>query len=146
VTRTTNGSGPVSVQANTLDGTATAGLDYISVNTNLTWAAGDFTPKFVIVPIIDDNIGELDETFAIELVNANGEAQVDPNASSATVTIIDNDSSFSFDSGTYTVDETIGNASITVIRLGLTNTAASVEFFTQDGTATAANGDYSPDQ
>jgi len=60
VTRTTNGSGPVSVQANTLDGTATAGLDYISVNTNLTWAAGDFTPKFVIVPIIDDNIGELD--------------------------------------------------------------------------------------
>jgi len=44
------------------------------------------------------------------------------------VNIRDDDSSFSFDSINYNVDETIGNAAITIVRLGLTNTAAEVEF------------------
>src|SRR5205823_13412029 len=41
VSRTTNGTGPVSVQVITIDGTAIAGQDYVSVSTNLNWAAGD---------------------------------------------------------------------------------------------------------
>src|SRR5439155_9072995 len=114
-------------------------------NTNLVWAAGDTnTFKYVYIPIIDDNIGEVDETFSVQLVNPGGEAQIDPNASVATVTIHDNDSSFAFDTANYSFDETIGTGTVAVVRLGLTNVSASVEFLTADGTATAGNGDYVP--
>ncbi|HEY5911103.1 MAG TPA: Calx-beta domain-containing protein [Verrucomicrobiae bacterium] len=59
------------VDFTTVDGTATAGQDYIATNGTLTFAAGE-THKEIVVPIIDDALREVVETFTVRLTNAAG--------------------------------------------------------------------------
>jgi hypothetical protein len=59
---------PVSVHAATVDGTALAGLDYIAVQTNLTFLPGE-TIKLLSIPILGDSVLEPDETFFVCLTN-----------------------------------------------------------------------------
>ena len=60
---------PVSVTLSTSNGTATAGSDYMAVNTVVTFAPG-VTTQTVIVPVIGDTNVEPDETFFVNLTNA----------------------------------------------------------------------------
>ncbi len=165
--RRDNGSdGAVSVQCKTVaGGTAQAGQDYTATTDTLTWADGDTANKTCTVPIIDSNAVELDETVNLSLSNfTNGAAPGSP--SSATLTIVDDDIfeddfesgetclwsktvpagpilSFSMDS--YTVDEDVGTASITVRRndpCAATNVVeVTVKCVTADMTAKAGE-DY----
>jgi subtilisin family serine protease/subtilisin-like proprotein convertase family protein len=76
---------PVSVQYATADGTATAGLDYTAVAGTLTFAPGT-TSATISVPILNDNLDEVDETFSLSLSNpTNGQLST----STATTTISD---------------------------------------------------------
>ena len=56
----------VSVNYATRNGTATAGSDYTSTAGTLTFAAGE-TLKHISVPILDDDVDEADEQFAVKL-------------------------------------------------------------------------------
>lgn len=60
----------VTVDYETVDGTATAGQDYIATNGTLTFNPGETTKTFT-VKISGDNTGELDEAFSVNLTNAN---------------------------------------------------------------------------
>ncbi len=69
VTLSPAASQPVTVNAATLDGTATAGSDYVAGNASLTFAPG-VTRQTVRVAVNGDRIWEDDETFTLRLSNA----------------------------------------------------------------------------
>jgi hypothetical protein len=72
VLRTSLGaSGPVTVQYNTGDFTATAGSDYTATSGTLSFGPGEDV-KFITVPVLNDNVGEGVESFFINLSNATG--------------------------------------------------------------------------
>ena len=91
VQRINGNDGAVSVRCDTSDGTATAGADYTTTNDTLSWADGDTADKTCTIPIIDDDMGEADETVNLSLGNVTGGATLGiPNT--ATLAIEDNDS------------------------------------------------------
>jgi hypothetical protein len=89
VARTGAAGGAVSVDYSTVNGTATSGNDYTATSGTLNFADGE-TSKTISIPILEDAIVEGDETFNVTLSNATGGATLG-SASSATVTINDND-------------------------------------------------------
>src|SRR5262249_44041910 len=68
VRRTGGLVGSVSVNYATSAGTATSAVDYTDVSGTLTFAPGENTKTFV-VPVIDDNLAESDETVNLTLSN-----------------------------------------------------------------------------
>ncbi|XHX79436.1 MAG: Calx-beta domain-containing protein [Stenomitos frigidus ULC029] len=69
VTQTGPGSWNVSVNYATVDGTATAGSDYISTSGTLNFGFNE-TTKTIAVPIVGDSVAEFGETFSVVLSNA----------------------------------------------------------------------------
>ena len=61
----------VTVRYATSNGTATAGLDYVSVAGTLTFAPGE-TQKIITVPVKSDSLVEGNETFTILLSSPTG--------------------------------------------------------------------------
>ena len=64
-------SNPVTVRYETVDGTATAGEDYVAVSAMLTFAAGE-TEKTVNVTLVDDTTEDSGETFGLRLSEVTG--------------------------------------------------------------------------
>ncbi|MEM8960297.1 MAG: Calx-beta domain-containing protein [Acidobacteriota bacterium] len=62
---------PVSVRVRTVDGDATAGVDYIAVDQVFTFAPGEHA-KSVVVPVLGDLDAESDETVFVDLSEASG--------------------------------------------------------------------------
>lgn len=79
----------ISVQYNTADGTATAGMDYTTTSGTLTFSVGQ-TSQTIGVPILGDEFDESNETFTLMLSNAYN-ATIDDGQ--ATGTIRDDDGS-----------------------------------------------------
>ncbi len=138
VTRTGSTAGGAQVSYSTSDGTATAGSDYTAASGTLTFADGE-TSKTFSVTLINDTLDEPDdETLTLTLTPGFGAS---PQSASATLHISDDDAqpTFKLDSATYTVAEG-GTLTVTVTRTGGTN-AATVNYNTANGTATAGS-DY----
>ena len=87
VQRTGGSSGFVSVNFTTADGTASAGIDYLSANGTVTFGPGE-TSKAFSIPILDDALVEGNETVNLILSNPTGGAMLGAKAS-ATLTIVD---------------------------------------------------------
>jgi uncharacterized delta-60 repeat protein len=91
--RRTGGSvgspGPVSVAYSTVGGTATAGSDFTAISGVLQWFDGDMSPKTITVPITDDTVVEVIETFSVILNNTTGTVRLA--ASELTVSLADTD-------------------------------------------------------
>ncbi|MCW5312732.1 hypothetical protein GTQ43_02375 [Nostoc sp. KVJ3] len=83
-----NALGTASLNYATQDGTAKAGSDYQAVSGTLAFAAGQAS-KTIVIPIINDTVGESNEAFTLNFSNAVG---VQLNTQQTTITIIDNDS------------------------------------------------------
>ena len=66
----------VTVQYATSNGTATAGLDYISVAGTVTFAPGE-TQKIITVPVKSDSLAEPNETFTVMLSGPTGATLTD---------------------------------------------------------------------
>ncbi len=129
----------VMVQFATADVTALAGSDYTAASGTLTFAPGE-TSQLITVAVIGDTIDEDDETFTVNLStpdNATLSA-----ASSATVTIIDDDAAPTLSISDVSQQE--GNSGttdfvFTVSLSGATSRTATVNFATAAGTATAGS-------
>jgi len=126
VFRTGNTKDTVAVDFSTADGTATAGADYEATSGTLTFAPGETLKTFEVV-ILDDTIGEGNETVTLNLAGAG----------TATLVIVDNESAVAFSAPTYEVSETAGSAVITVKRTGSSTDSFSVDYTVTAGTATA---------
>jgi hypothetical protein len=136
VVRTNGTSGTVSVTYNTLPGTATPGLNYITTTGTLTFNNGD-TSKSFMVPIVDNNVAQPNVSFSVVLsLTGGGSGATLVNPTNSTVTIIDNDTGFAFDVATNPPAlETAGFAPVNVLRIGATNNPVQVNYATANGTA-----------
>ncbi len=124
-----------SVHYATADGTAFAGTNYVSTSGTLNFLSGELLKTFN-VPILHDPAVQGNLVFFINLNSPQAPAQLGL-PSTATVTVIDVDSGFSFASPTNSVLKTGTNAVIGVLRSGSTVGVATVNVATSDGSARA---------
>jgi len=134
-------TGVVSVAVSTLalvgPGAATTNSDYVNVSSTLSFAVGQSNLLFN-VPIISDLLPEGNESFGVSLANPQpaGASQLGP-TNAAIVTIVDDDIGIGFSAATYSVAESAGAQTITIVRAGATNVQVGVSFATTNGTAVA---------
>ena len=127
----------VTVDWTTADGTATQGADYVETTGTLRFDALE-TEQTITVPLLDDALDEIDETFTIALSNPSNATIAD---AEATGTIVDND-----DTPALTIADAEAAEGDREIAFAVTLGAASglevtVDWTTTDGTATA-DADY----
>ena len=134
VRRTGGAASGVTVNYFTQSGVATSNVDYTNTVGTLTFAANE-TNKFILVPIINDLVNEGNETFSLSLTNVAGGATLGA-ITNATLTILDDESSISIGSASYTVSEAVTNLSITLTRSGPPLTPVSVDYSTTNISAT----------
>ena len=143
VNRVNGSDGAVGVNYATANGSATAGSDYTAASGTLNFANGETTKTFTVT-ISDDVVLEGNETLTVALTSPTGGATLG-NPSSTTVTIVDNETpqpgQFQFNNAIYSVGEGGGQITITVTRTGGSDGAASVNYATSNGSATAGS-DY----
>ncbi len=132
-------SRPVTVKYRTVDGTAVAGSDYTEKIGELTFAPGE-TSKTIQVPIIGDVVGEADETFTVELSEAEN-ASIETAVGTGTIL---NDTKLTISD--HQIVEGNDGAKLMVFTVTLTDgleQPVTVNYQTENGTATAgANSDY----
>jgi len=152
VTRVGGSDGAITANFSTSNGSAIEPGDYTAVTSfPISYIDGETGPKTVFVTINEDLIYEGDETVNLSLdttvilrpqgINA---PPVGPH--SATLTITDNDTAptFSIDDVLHLEGSPSGTTSyvFTVTKTGSTAVSSSVNFTTQDGSATLADSDY----
>jgi hypothetical protein len=141
VNRMGGSSGAVSVAYATADGTAMAGTDYTAASGTLTWADGDASSKSFTVTISDAVPFTGTKTFSVQLSNASGAGIGTP--SSAVVTIGGASSppigTLQLKASSYSVAQSAGSLTVTVVRTGGSNGAISVAYATANGTALAGS-------
>jgi hypothetical protein len=149
VTLTIKRNGPtanaVSVDFTTADGTAIAGADYKATSGTVSWAENDSTPQTVAVPIMNATPFVGKKAFQVQLSNPSVAAQVaTPNT--AAVTIAGDGTtapppasvgSVQLSASSYTVSQSAGTATVTVLRTGGSSGAIGVTYATSNGTAVA---------
>ncbi|WP_247476085.1 DUF4082 domain-containing protein [Bradyrhizobium sp. 169] len=128
-------------------GTATAGSDFIQPTFNgrtntgqIVFGPGESTKSFTI-SIVNDQLTESNETFAVGLQNPGSGSLGAPRT--VLVTIIDDDSPATIAMADVVVsaEESSPTATITLLRSGSVNQAATVGFTTSNGSALAGS-DY----
>jgi hypothetical protein len=101
VYRTDGSIGAVSVDYTTRSGSARAGQDFIATSGSLSWGTGDGdvpvlaaagvygSNRRIVIPLLDDDRHERNETFTIQLMRPRGGAKL--GAAQVKVTVIDDD-------------------------------------------------------
>ena len=136
-------SGPVSVDYSLAAGTATEGSDYDGAAGTVTFDPGETTAE-IVVPVHGDTTFEPDEDLTVTLSNATG-GSID--TSDAVGTILNDDSPPTIDIGDVSQPEGNSGLADRLFTVSLSNQSAesvSVDYRTDDGTATAAGLDYTP--
>jgi WD40 repeat protein len=141
VIRSGGAAGGVAVHYATSNGTAVAPRDYTSTVGTLTFDARVIYRTF-IVPIA--NTGPKgDLTVNLTLSSPTGGATLG-NRARAVLTIQSGQTELQFERRAYVIGETGTRATITVTRTGPAGPQVTVDYATGDGTAKAAQGDYTP--
>ena len=144
VERTDGSTGDVSVAYATSNGTAVSGTDFTAVNGTLNWASGDTTAKTFTIAISNASPFSGNKTFTVVLSNPSRWATIG-NPASASVTIsgdaVPPVGSLRFSAASYTVSQSAGTVTVTVVRNGGSSGAVSVAYATANGTAVAGT-DY----
>jgi hypothetical protein len=102
ITRSGGLSNVINLNVNTANGTAKEGSDYTSLNSTITFLAGE-TTKTISIATKEDSAKESDETFTVSISSSDSLAQF--STSSGTVTIEDDDA----EKGNTTNTNTNGN-------------------------------------
>ena len=89
IERVGGSDGAASVTVSTFDGSAVAGNDYTQTTLTFDFADGQTSQDFA-VPILNDSIGERDESFYVNVTNVTGGAAIGDGAT-AEVTIVDDE-------------------------------------------------------
>jgi hypothetical protein len=144
VLRSGGSTGSVSVALSSSPGTASAGLDYESLSTTLTLVDGQRTATAELL-VYDDAAFEGTEYLNVNLANVSGGAVLGE-INTANVFIADNDPVPSsgvvrLGGASYSVAESAGTVTITVMRTDGSFGDVSVDYATSNGTAMAGQ-DY----
>lgn len=128
--------GEVTVNYGTHGGSARPGQRYEAANGVVHFADGEPGPRIVEIPLINDEIGQGNQTFLVSLANPIGGAVLGPPAE-VEVTVIDDDTSLRFPSSILAVREEAGSVDIAIERGGLLGGPSSVQVQAVGGTARA---------
>ncbi len=139
VVRAGGAASGVTVQLATRDGTAEAGSDYTAIAGALTFGAGEMSKRLTL-PLMDDAVGEEDETLELVLSEPGSGAALGPRPR-AVVTIHDNEAAVEFAAPAFSVTEGGPAATIQVKRIGRVTGPLTVSYETGDGTASSPD-DY----
>lgn len=142
VTRTGNLSNASTLNYTTLPGTATSGVDYISILNGKVFFQPGQSIKTIQIAVVNDNIAELDETFSVAagdpvttFLAPGQKPDVFGAPRTAIITIKDNDvgtgSTIGFSQSNFTVNEKQGFAAVTITKPP-SSTPARVDFKTVD--------------
>lgn len=135
VARGDDGDTSVSVDYATTDLTAKAGQDYTTSAGTIVFAPGEVLKSFT-VPLLNDSLAEVSETFRVTLSHPTGGAVLG-SPTTVTVTITNTDQVVQFDSTKYYAREETEFVQIAVTR-GESDSTATVDFTTSDLTAKTA--------
>ena len=131
-------------------GTGTAaggGTDYSVTGGTLSFAKGETSKSFPVTIVDNDTANAPNKTIVLRLSNASPAGSQIKTTTTA-LTIIDNEGpgTLDFSSGSYTVLEGAGAATVTVNRAGASNLKLSVDYATQAavGNPATATSDYTP--
>ena len=124
---------PVTVDVATIDLTATNGLDYVGLTNTLAFGPTERL-KFFSVPILNHSLRQPNKSFRLTLSQPTGVTL--GSMTTTTVTILDQDPGFQFESATCTVAEDAGAVLLRVLRGSDENFPGAVDYATVDGTAT----------
>src|SRR6185369_6185012 len=130
----------VTVNYATANGTATAGTDYVSTNSTLTFLPGQ-TSQTITVTVLGDALDELDETILVNLTAATNATISD---GQGVVTILDDDDAPVLSINDLTVVESNSGTTNAVLTVSLSSAAVqtvTVNYATANGTALAGT-DY----
>ncbi|MEY2508152.1 MAG: hypothetical protein QOH01_2481 [Verrucomicrobiota bacterium] len=133
----------ISVNYATRDGSATAGQDYGQQSGTIVFGSGEIQ-KQITIGISNDTLLENAENFFVDLANPQNASLKSDGSNTATITIADDDSGTStiqFSSASYSVSESDGAVTLTVVRSGGVQLAASANYTTVNGTASSGS-DY----
>ena len=117
----------------TVGGTAAAGSDFTIASSGTVTVLAGATTATIPVTIVDDSVGEGDETVVLTLAAPDGYRVVSPGTH--TLTIVDNESKVSFASASQRVDEGSGTHNVGVT-LDKAPASAVTLSYTVGGTAT----------
>ncbi|CAF3909684.1 unnamed protein product, partial [Rotaria sp. Silwood1] len=129
----------VRFRLDTIDGTATAGEDYIKLSEEFKMEPGELEKK-ITINVIDDNQWEPDETFFVKLSLAD-EAETHIKLGTKTIALItiindDEPGDIEFEEVITLVKESVGNAEIKVVRVNGADGRVTVHYRTEDIDAT----------
>jgi len=131
---------PSTVRILLTDGTATFGSDYSSDFIDVIFAANEST-TVVTLPIINDDVVELDETINLEIVTVpNGNALI--GTQSTALVTIENDDIATFTFTNVSQDEENGTFTFMVTMKNEVDVDVEVDVFTMDGSAFVSDSDY----
>jgi len=139
VERSQGAVGAVSVDYTTMNGTATAGSDYMQTDGTLHFAASEFN-RSVVVPILQDSAIEGTEWFSFKISNPSGGALLGA-ASNAVIDISDDDLQIQFSAAEFSVTESVGNALVKVKRSGDLSVTSRIDYATVNANALSGS-DY----
>jgi len=121
----------VTVDFATSNNSATATEDYGVVTGSVSFAPGE-TTKTILIPIVNDDLDELDEYFSVNYTNVSNAIL---SASSSQITIVDNDGQPSINVSDVTIDEGGVNASVIVTLSSPSGLDVNVNYATANGSA-----------
>lgn len=141
VTRNGGSSGKVSVKLQTFDGSAKVSDDaYRAVSTTVMWEDGVVGEQQVLVPILDDDLPEGDQSFSVAISDPTGNVALE--TFQATINIVDDDSAIAANIALATEGFSVAEtnpAVVTVTRSGSSRGRIAVSYATRDqGTAAGA--------
>lgn len=142
------------VDYSTSDGTANggadvnSGADFVHTEGTLTFKPGE-TSKSIVIPVIDDDIFELDEYFFCKLTGVRAEPKAQKKhvlgpQDTATITVLDDDypGVFTLEHDHYEVMETVGFMTLRIVRLIGARGVIRVPYYTSEGSAKGGGEDF----
>ncbi|MCG8098885.1 MAG: hypothetical protein JAZ05_07315, partial [Candidatus Thiodiazotropha taylori] len=138
--RTGGTAGTIEVGYRTVADTALAEVDFVETESTVLFLPGE-TEKQISIELIDDELFEESERFQLMITELDGDAEIGSPAST-TISILNDDpdtnfATISLESVSYEVRENAGQLRVTVFREGNLDIAATVEYSTLNGSATA---------
>ena len=129
----------ITVEFGTTDGTAHAPVDYTTTAGTVTFAPGE-TGATVPVPVVNDGVAEMDETFTVTLSNPMN-VTVDDGMATGTIEDTGFKPTASVTTNPAGLEDTVGNLAFEVTIDSAGTETGTVDWTTADGTATA-DSDY----
>ncbi len=127
-------NGTITVNFNTSDGSAQAGVNYTATTGTVTFADGVLT-NTVAIPLLPPSGLTTNQTVKLALSAPTGGASLG-NPSRAVLTLrATGPPVIQLSAANYSVHEHVGKATVTAIRFGDTSAQATVDYATSDGTA-----------